>query len=58
MIVWSHVQTRPANHGHHLNNQRYKISCEEKTKAKSTQITYHNIEIIGEYNERIIAEFT
>jgi hypothetical protein len=35
-----------------------KTSYDDKTKAKSTIIISHNIEVIGEYNERSIAEFT
>ena len=36
MIDRPHVQTRSIDHGQHLNNQRYEISCEDKTKDKST----------------------
>jgi hypothetical protein len=35
-----------------------KTSYDDKTKAKSTIIISHNTEVIGEYNERSIAQFT
>ena len=52
------IQTRSADHGQHLNIYWYEISYDDNTKAKSTIITSHNIEVIGEYNDTSIAKFT